>query len=297
MPRVDANGLHFEVERHGREGDPAVMLITGLGFQIPNWPLNFIEGLTEAGFEVIVFDNRDAGLSHSFDQYGYVDPLSLYTMSLDDQRNAVPYTLRNMAEDTLGLMAALDLERPHLVGVSMGGMIAQLVAALSPERVNRLALMMTTTGRSDLPAPSQAAMVAMSGVPASSNRGHVVAHGMRVMKAVMSPAYPTPEDEMEALLGRIYDRAYTPLGTIRQASAIIATGNLRSYSEKITAPTLVLHGGADILVHPEAGRDVAAAIPGATLEIIEGWCHDLPQALMPALAEKISDHFRLATAA
>jgi pimeloyl-ACP methyl ester carboxylesterase len=288
--RVRSNGIELEVETFGDPGDPAIVLIMGLATQLVHWPLRFCERLAAAGHYVVRFDNRDVGLSTSISAGGRPSIPKAWLRARLGLRDQPAYTLSDMAEDVRGLLDALDIERAHVVGLSMGGMIAQILAAAHPERLRALTLMMTSSGARGLPGPSLRIQKQMITRPESRAREALIAHSQRTWRLIGSPAYPPPEDELQARLAAAIDRAYTPAGVLRQMHAIIASGSRVKLLPLISTPTLVLHGEADPLVPVAAGRDLARRIPGARLLTLPGWGHDLPTPLLPRLADEILRH-------
>jgi pimeloyl-ACP methyl ester carboxylesterase len=286
--QIKANGIRLEVEDHGsRHGEPLV-LIMGLGMQLIAWHEDFVQSLVERGFRVIRFDNRDIGLSHDFDHLG-VPNLAIEAMKL-----AVglpvrsPYALADMAADTAAMLEVLDIPKAHICGASMGGMVAQQLAVRHPERVKSLTLMMTSSGARRLPGPSMRVRGAMLSRPADLSFDSIVAHYVALYKLIGSPGYPSTDAWLRQRLGMSVRRSYRPRGTARQMTAIAADGDRSSLLAHIKAPTRVLHGLADPLVPVAAGRDLAARIPGAQLDLVEGMGHDLPVALWPRFADAIS---------
>lgn len=288
--RVHSNGLEFEVETQGDPTHPAIVLIMGLATQLVHWPPAFCQRLVDAGAFVVRFDNRDIGLSSRISGTPRPHIPKAWLRARLGLKVSSAYHLRDMAMDTLGLLDALELERAHVVGLSMGGMIGQILAAEHPERVRALSLMMTSSGARGLPGPSLKIQKQMISRPKSGHRDDLVAHGIKTWRLIGSPAFPRPEADLRAFLGDAFDRAYYPAGILRQMNAIIASGSRARLLPKITAPTLVLHGEADPLVPVAAGRDLAKRIPGARLHTIPGWGHDLPQPLLDRLADAIIEH-------
>ena len=286
--RLQSNGIEIEVEDQGPPGGEPLLLVMGLGMQLTGWPEGLVHRLVGRGFRVIRLDNRDAGLSTHF------DPLGVPNLAWAALRYAVrlpvraPYGLADMAADALGVLDALGIERVHLCGASMGGMISQQLAAKHPERIKSLTLMMTTSGARKLPQPALKVQRALLKRPAGGAEEQVVEHLMKVLRLIGSPAYPAPADELRGRLRAMVSRAWRPAGTARQLAAIAADGDRSPLLPQITAPTHVLHGDADPLVPPAAADDLAAKIAGATLEKIAGMGHDLPAALYERFAEAIA---------
>jgi pimeloyl-ACP methyl ester carboxylesterase len=288
------NGTVLEVDDQGPAGAPPVLLVMGLGMQLIGWPDEMVGLLLRHGFRVIRFDNRDAGLSQGFDALGVPNLAAAglrHTLRLPVRS---PYALADMAADTLGLIEALGLPPVHLVGASMGGMIAQHVAALRPAQVRSLALIMTTRGARSLPQPAWPVRTLLLSRPDGRDPAAVVAHLERVMRAIGSPAYPPTPERLRQRLQASVARAWRPAGTARQLAAVVADGDRAALLPRITAPTVVLHGEADPLVPVAAGRDLAARIAGARADFIAGMGHDLPLPLLPRLVEGIVGNARRA---
>lgn len=292
--QVRANGLAIEVDVQGpTDGEPLV-LIMGLGMQLTGWPEPFVEMLTRRGRRVIRLDNRDAGLSQGFDDRGTpnVAWAALRYAARLPVRSA--YGVVDMAADTIGVLDALGIDRAHIVGASMGGMIAQHMAAQHPQRVSALTLMMTTSGARRLPGPSpkaRAAMLDRRGLDAK-NIEALVDRLERVFAVIGSPAYrPADQKAHEAFRARLrasVQRAYRPAGVARQLIAVASDGDRSPLLARITAPTHIIHGAADPLVRVASAHDLQGKISGSTLEVIEGMGHDLPPALWSRLAASIS---------
>jgi pimeloyl-ACP methyl ester carboxylesterase len=284
MTQIEANGITIEYDILGPADGEPLLLVAGLGMQMIRWSRPFRELLVNRGFRVIRFDNRDAGLSTHFDHAAVPDLMEVAAARARDAKPDVPYDLDDMARDAVGLLDALAIERAHVVGASMGGMIAQVVAADDAHRVASLTLIMSTTGNPELPPATPEAMAAlMSRPPHPSDEEAYLAHMMRTVRTIGSPAYPADEADLRARLVEAVRRNYDPAGYGRQIAAVAATGDRRARLGRISAPTLVVHGADDPLIPVEAGRDIAAHIAGAELVVIPGMGHDLP----PALHERI----------
>jgi len=287
MQLVVANGTALEVDDQGPTGAEPVLLVMGLGMQLIAWPDALVQRLLAHGHRVVRFDNRDAGLSQGFDERGVPNLAAAGIKHLLHLPVRPPYTLAEMADDTLGLMDALGLKRVHLVGASMGGMIAQHVAAQRPERVASLALIMTTSGARHLPQPGWDVRGLLLQRPESQEPDAVVAHLERLWRVIGSPGYaPEPQALRERLRAAVL-RAWRPAGTARQLAAVVADGDRRALLPLIQAPTVVIHGEADALIPVAAGRELAQLIAGAEAEFIPGMGHDLPQPLLAHLADRI----------
>jgi pimeloyl-ACP methyl ester carboxylesterase len=294
MPKIESNGISIEYDCFGHNDAPAVLLISGLGTQMIRWSEPFCQLLAEQGYRVIRFDNRDAGLSTHFDSAATPDLAAIAdAVSRGDAPN-VPYTLFDMANDAVGLLDALMIKQAHVVGRSMGGMIAQLLASEHSGRVLSLVSMMSSTGNRDLPQTSPAVMAAMTSPaphPFKDEQGYL-AHCVAFSHVIAGRGYPFDESAQRDQALAEVKRAYNPSGFWRHIAAIAATGDLRSRLVNISAPTLVLHGTDDPLVSPEAGKDTAANINGAELLIVEGMGHDFPPSLFGFVAGAITGNAR-----
>ena len=295
MPKVVANGIDIHYEEHGDSGDPAMLLIMGFGAQLTLWPDELVEALVSRGFRVIRYDNRDIGLSHKFDGVRAPGIVRMTLMSKLGLTPRVPYTLRDMAADAIGLLDALDIDRAHIVGASMGGMIAQHVAANYAERCLSFTQIFSTTGNPRLPQARKEALEALVTRPKSDAEEVLVEHGIMLARTIGSPGYPSPEERLRERTLSNLRRSFYPEGPTRHLSAIVADGDRSAMLRKITIPTLVLHGEDDPLVPCEGGRDTAACISGAKLKTIPGWGHDLPLELVEILSGEIASHARNAT--
>ena len=280
-------------EDMGDPDDPAVLLIMGLGAQLLLWRTAFCEKLVAEGLRVIRYDNRDVGLSTKFGREKVVGS-TLTRMArfwLGTPTRAV-YTLEDMADDATAVLDHLGIERAHVVGASMGGMIAQIVAARLAERTRSLAVIFSSNNRRFLPPPAPRALLALiHGPPPGSPRKVVVDNAVRVSRIIGSPAYPTPEARIRADAIEAYERSYYPWGYARQFGAILGSGSLVGYDDRISAPTVVIHGLADRLMRPAGGRAVAETIRGARLVLIEGMGHDLPEPLWGRVIGALSLNF------
>lgn len=283
--------LHIEYESLGDPSHPAIVLIMGLGMQLMAWPDDFCQALVTRGYRVIRFDNRDCGLSGRAPGKKRANLLLAMAASALGLPVRTPYTLEDMAGDAVGLMDKLGIDRAHIVGASMGGMIAQVLAVKFPQRVLSLTSIMSSSGYRKVSKPSKPARKVLLTRPADpKDTESVIDHLVEMFGVIGSPAYPSSKEELRSRIGHSVRRAYEPAGTARQLLAIIASGDRRKLLRTISAPTLVIHGAADPLVPLAAGRDTAQNIPGASLLVIDGMGHDFPAALMPRLAQDIADH-------
>jgi pimeloyl-ACP methyl ester carboxylesterase len=282
----------------GNRSAPPILLIMGLGGQMIEWPETFCEGLSKRGYRVVRFDNRDAGLSTKFDKAAPVDIAAAFARAASGEPIEAPYVLNDMAHDAVGLLDALGIERAHIVGASMGGMIAQIIAAEHKERVRSLVSIMSTSGGPNLPQGKPEAMALLAApLPPPEAREARIEFGIRFWQTVGSPGYPTPEATLRAKVTRAIERSSYVAGRPRQLVAIVADGSRVERLKRIVAPTLIIHGVDDPLVPVEHGKDTARNIPGAKLMIEAGMGHDLPEALIPTLVEAIAAHCDAADAA
>ncbi|MEI7874130.1 MAG: alpha/beta fold hydrolase [Alphaproteobacteria bacterium] len=294
MARIKANGIEIEYETFGRKGDPALLLIMGLGAQLTLWPESLCEGLASRGFHVVRYDNRDVGLSTDFDKWGVPNIMDAFMKLMKGEKVAAPYLLDDLANDAIGLLDALDIDRAHMVGASMGGMIAQILAAKFPQRTRSLVSIMSTSGRRGLPMGKPEAVAMLSAQPEGPAREQLIAHAIKLRTVIGSPGFPADPAELRALVERNIDRRYYPAGAARQYLAVMASGDRVDLLKTVKVPTLVLHGDDDPLLPVEGGRDVASLVPGARLETFPGWGHDVPQQMVPELIESISSFCRAA---
>lgn len=279
-------GISLAYERIGDRGADPVVLVAGLGQQLHSWPDAFCAQLAGRGFEVVRFDNRDAGRS----THPRFRPPSLLGM-LAGRFPPEQYDLTDLAADTVGLFDALDLETAHIAGVSMGGMISQTVAALHPTRVRTLTSIMSTTGSRLLGRPALSTLRMMGAKPPRT-REEAVESAVRMFRHIGSHGFPFDEAFVRELAGTGWDRDPTSGGVGRQLAAIMKSGNRTAKLRGITAPTLVVHGDRDRMVHPTGGAATARAIRGARLETIRGMGHDLPEGAWPTVLDLIDKHAR-----
>ena len=284
MPQVRANGIDVEYESFGRDGDPLILLIMGFAAQLISWPEALCQGLAAKGFRVVRFDNRDIGKSTHLKDLPPPDARALMAEVMAGNRPDVPYTLDDMADDAVGLMDALGVERAHIVGASMGGMIAQLVAINHPARAKSLISIMSTTGRRDLPPGDRETLSVLFRPPKSESRDDLIDASILVQRALSSPGFPANEAEMRAIAERRTDRApFDAAGLARQSAALIAAPPRNALLRQVRCPTLVLHGADDPVIPAAAAKDTAESIPGAELIIVPGMGHDFGAAAGPGL--------------
>jgi pimeloyl-ACP methyl ester carboxylesterase len=267
----------------GEATDPPLVLISGLGAQLIAWDDAFCQQLVDQGLFVIRFDNRDIGLSSHLT----VRPTSDPSAETAGAAPAASYTLAQMAADTAGLIDNLGLGSAHVVGISLGGMIAQILAIEHPERVRSLTSIMSTTGHNQVGQATDAAR-ALYLLPPVITREGAMDRAVLFNRTAGSPAYPTDETELRDRAVRAFDRAFNPQGVARQLAAAMTTPDRTEDLRRLDLPTLVIHGAADPVIALSGGQATAEAIPGAELVVIDGMGHDLPQPLWPAVAERIA---------
>ena len=294
MAQIKAGDVTLEVERLGDPQNPAIILIAGLGFQLIDWPLSFCETLAQGGYHVIRFDNRDVGLSQKLEELGLPDMAAVMADKAAGAPPNVPYQLPEMAADVIALMDALSLEKAHITGMSMGGMIAQLLAIHYPDRCHSLTSIMSTSGESTVSAPDPAAMAVITAAPASQEKEDIVDFGLMVNDTIGSPGFRWERDALTEHIETCIDRCYCPTGYMRQMSAVFSAPQRRELLSKLSLPTLVIHGEDDLLVPPSGGQDVADQVPGAQLALIAGMGHDLSPSLCAHLVEILLPHYNAA---
>lgn len=292
--KIKANNIDIEIEdTHPGDttGRPVVLLIMGLGMQLIAWPPAMVQAIADAGFRVVRFDNRDIGLSQHFDHLGSPSLLWEGLKFRLGWRIRPPYSVEDMAADSVGVLDALNIAKAHVVGVSMGGMVAQRLAVLAPGRLLSLSSIMSSSGARGLPEASPAVTRVLLGRPGKGVQA-AVDHTARLLKAIGSPGFPTPEAELREKVAAAAQRSFHPQGVLRQMVAIAADSARAAALAGVTAPTLVLHGKADPLVPMACGQDTARRIPGARFEGIEGMGHDLPPGVVDRLLAFLIPHFK-----
>ena len=295
MPNVTANGIQIEYDTFGDISSPAILLIAGNGAQIYFWDVEFCELLVKKGYFVIRFDNRDTGLSTKYDEAGIPDFPAAIKALMEGKPVESAYSLDDMADDAVGLLNALGIEKAHICGASMGGMIAQVIAYRHPKHVLSLTSIMSTTGNPDLPQGKPDALAAVL-APAPAEREAYVEHMMNVWRKIWSPGFPFEETRARTFIEKSYDRSYYPQGAVRQNIALIANGDRRPSLSTIAVPTLVIHGADDPLIAVEGGKDTARIIQGSKLLIINGMGHDMPKGVWVKIVTAISQHTMQANA-
>ncbi|HTP74878.1 MAG TPA: alpha/beta fold hydrolase [Burkholderiaceae bacterium] len=294
--QVSARGVAIEVDDQGPPNGEPLLMIMGLGMQLIAWPDALVHKLIARGFRVIRIDNRDVGLSQSFDAAGVPNLIWAAMRHAMHLPVASPYRLSDMAGDALGVLDALNLQRVHVCGASMGGMIAQHIASAQPQRVKSLTLMMTTSGARGLPRASAHVQRALLSRPRGSGDEAVAAHLEHILALIGSPAYRGDPAAIHARVLAGVRRSYRPAGTARQLVAIVADGDRSPLLARIGAPTRVIHGDADPLVPVQCGLDLVRRIAGAEVDVVPGMGHDLPEALFDRFADGIRDNAARAAA-
>ncbi|PHS13564.1 MAG: alpha/beta hydrolase [Kangiella sp.] len=290
---LSANNLRICYSEYGEKNNPAILLIMGLATQMIAWSDEFCQSLADGGYRVIRFDNRDIGLSEKITNR---KPASLPKLMLRrwlGLKLNIPYTLHDMADDAIGILDALKIEKAHFVGASMGGMIAQLITAKYPCRSLSLTSIMSSSGNPKLPRASSEVTKVIMKRPKTQSENDIVNHGIKVWRIIESPDYPTSDELLKTKILESFRRSHYPQGLINQLVAIIENGDRREFLRQITAPTLVIHGKADALVPIECGIDTAKYIENSDLKLIEGMGHDLPKELVPRLVDMIIQHIEM----
>lgn len=299
MTIAKSNGIELAWESFGETNGEVVLLIAGLGTQMIRWTGPFCAELVALGYRVVRFDNRDAGYSTHLDAQPAVDFGALASALQAGHRPEVPYTLYDMAADAIGLLDALGVAQAHVVGRSMGGMIAQIMASEHGSRVLSLTSIMSSTGNPALPhaAPDATAMMMQPMPDPSSDRAGFLSRSSAFARHIAGVGYPFDEEAHHAMVSEELSRAYDPAGTGRQIAAVGVAGDRRARLSGVTAPTLVIHGSDDPLFLPACGRDTAASIPAAELLMIDGMGHDLPAGVWRQVAGRIDSVARRAVSA
>ncbi len=296
MPHINANGISLFYEEHGNPDHETILLVMGLGAQMTMWPDEFVDALVAKKYRVIRFDNRDIGLSEKMEgERAPGLPWQVIRKRIGWPAK-VPYSLSDMADDAAGLIDALGIGQAHVVGASMGGMIAQLMAVNHGHKLLSLTSIMSTTGSSKLPQAEKAAMDVLIAPLDSTDEEAMVERGIEIAHHIGSPGYRPDPELLRARVLKGVQRSVYPPGLPRQLAAIIDDGDRSTRLGRITTPTLVLHGEADPLVKLAAGQATAEHIPGAKLVTIPGWGHDLPMALVDRLVDEIALHAKAARA-
>ena len=288
MPTAHVNGIDIEYVTEGDPSDPALLLVMGLGAQLTTWPQGFVDGLRRRGFYLILFDNRDCGLSTKFE--GLPDMTALF----GGDGSSAPYRIEDMADDAAALLSGLGIDRAHVVGASMGGMITQALVIHHPELFVTACSIMSTTGDRSVGAPTGEAITALLR-PVATSREAAIEASVEGSRIIGSPKYPADEALLRERAGAAYDRSYCPEGTVRQLAAILASPDRTEGLRGVKIPFLVIHGEDDPLVTLSGGRATAAAVPGSELLVIPGMGHDLPEELWGEVTDAIVANAELAS--
>jgi pimeloyl-ACP methyl ester carboxylesterase len=292
MAQAQCNGIRLEYEVQGPPDHEPLLMIHGLGAQLIQWPQALCDGLVSAGFRVIRYDNRDTGLSTHFDGAPVPDPAAVFAARLRGEAPSLPYTVSDMAADAAGLLDALDIERAHVLGVSLGGHVAQALAIEHPARVRSLAVMMTSTGNPQAASPSPAALATLSALGAPQDEEAILQNAVAMARAIGSPAYPVEAAAIREHALAVARRAYNPAGAARHTAAGRGASDRRVGLRTLKTPTLVIHGGCDPLVPPACGREIADNVKNALMLTIDGMGHDLPPPLFDVFVSAIAANAR-----
>ncbi len=289
MPQITANGVQLEVETLGNPENPTILLIMGLATQLTAWPESFCTELVEHGYHVVRFDNRDIGLSQRMDHHKAPNLPWLVIRKAMNIPVPLGYRLNDMAEDAVGVLDALGIDAAHIVGASMGGMIAQLVAARHPERCLSLTSIMSTTGHRSLPRAERDATRALMLKPENPDDiDSIIERNVRVRRVLQSQSFPKTDEELwETAAAAVHRGGYHPDGVARQLGAIIASKHRRDLLKRVKQPALVIHGDEDRLVPLACGEDTAKHLPNGQLCVLKGMGHDLPAQLLPDMCAQI----------
>lgn len=290
MAQANVNGITIEYELSGPSEGPVLLMIHGVGAQMTRWPQALCDRFKQAGFRILRFDNRDVGLSTHMSHFPVPDIAAVAAARAAGEDPVLPYTLSDMVADTVGLLDALKIAAAHVLGVSLGGMIAQLLAVEHRERVQSLNVFMSQSGNPDLP-PSKPEAMAILAKPAPDPHCDLEAfirHQVTLNRTLGSPAYPTSEGELRSFAAQAADRAYDPAGAARQLAAARGAADRRPQLHELSIPALIVHGGADPLVPPECGSDLAHSIKGAWYLEVSGMGHDLPSELFTLFVNTVS---------
>ncbi|ULE35481.1 alpha/beta fold hydrolase [Mycobacterium sp. IDR2000157661] len=295
--KAPSGELQIHYEDMGDPDHPAVLLIMGLGAQLLFWRDGFCRKLVDQGLRVIRFDNRDVGLSSYFDGHRpRGSRVGNMARSLLGRKSPSLYTLEDMADDAAALLDHLDIDRAHVVGGSMGGMIAQIFAARHAHRTHTLGVIFSSNNQPLLPPPGpQQLLAVITGPSPKAPREEIIENSIRVSRIIGSPAYPATEETLRADAVAFYERAFNPHGIARQFNAITGSGSLRKYNRQTTAPTVVIHGKADKLMRPSGGKAIAKAVPNSRLVLFDGMGHELPEPLWDDIVGVLKSHFGAAT--
>jgi len=289
--RITTNQIELFYEDRGELDHPALLMVNGMGAQLIYWPDELCDAIARAGFRVIRFDNRDCGLSGDTQYTGRYSMVKAYFNYKLKRPVASAYNLHTMVDDAVGILDALNIERAHLAGFSMGGMIVQLLAATYPERALSLTSFMSTTNEPNLPGPKLSVLLSLA-IPVENTKEAALKARLKFTRMVGSPGFErSAEKHLENAINNI-ERAYRPKAGLLHKVAVMATGGFENKLEKVAVPALIIHGDADPLVRPEGGRASAAAIPDAKLKVIKGMGHNFPDELVTVFTQMMIDHMK-----
>lgn len=294
MTQITANSIQIEYETRGDANDQALVLVRDLGTQLIDWPEGYIEALVQQGFYVVMFDNRDVGLSQKMADSPVPDSAAVITDLVTGRKPDIPYTIDDMAADVVGLMDALEIAEAHVCGLSMGGIIVQAMAVNHGERCISLTTINSGSGAPKLPRPDTDLFAALMQTSNSDDMEAVLEQRVLRGKLTTGKRYPIPEEVITEREKRALARSFCREGRDRQHAALVASGDRSDRLRSINVPVLVIHGAEDPLVHYSAGVDTVRKIPHARLELIEGMGHDLPEEVVPELVRTIAEHADLA---
>ena len=288
MPKTKVNDVEIEYDKIGDPTSKPILLIAGLGSQLLAWSDEICENLANNGFFVIRFDNRDVGLSTKFKEARIPDFMEINAAYARGELPKVPYTLEDMVDDAIGVIDALNIDKAHICGASMGGVIAQILAYKHPARVLSLTVIMSTTGNPELP-QAKPEIMAQFFAPVPSERETYIEETIKRDRLIHG-SFPYDEDQGRDYRTKEYDRSYYPEGVARQLAAMAVPGNIKPYISAIQAPTLVIHGREDPFNSVEAGKEIASTIPDAELLIIDGMGHSFPREIIPQIIDAIVEN-------
>ena len=291
MTNVTANGIQIEYDTFGDPSSQPLLLIMGLGEQMIGWDEELCKQLASRDLYVIRFDNRDTGLSSKIDEAGVPNVVEVFAALMKGEKANIPYTLDDMADDAIGLLDALNIEKSHLLGVSLGGMIGQIMAIRYPSRVWSLISMASITGNPEIPMGKPELFVELVNPPPTDREAYIE-NRVDLVRTLVGSKYPIDEQRTRQHFERSYDRGYYPPGTARHGVAGAVNTDRTQALKSVTAPTLVIHGSEDPLFPVEQGKATVDAVPGAELLIIEGMGHWFPSAVWPLLVDAIDKHIR-----
>lgn len=286
MPKAKANNIEIEYETYGDPSGKPLLLVMGLGAQMIRWDEGFIQEFVKRGFYVIIFDNRDVGLTTKFEEFGVPDRIKMYQSLAKGEKIEAPYLVDDMADDAIGLLDVLGIEKAHICGASMGGMIVQAIVCKYPSRVLSLTIIMSSSGKPRLPQVRPEALKILM-TPAPQEREANIEHSVETWRVIWGSGFPFPEDMVRERARREYDRSYYPQGSTRQMVAVLACADRTKQLASVKVPTLVIHGKDDPLGPYEDSVAISKAIPGSELLLIEGMGHSLPPETWPQVINAI----------